>query len=257
MKLGASIFPRKLIPIEESLDYFESNRYIDYMEIFHDYPNREINDEKELIDLINSYNLKYTVHAPFIEVNPASINPALSKDSINEIKRSIDLANELDSDIVVIHPGRSIFDNDNEYMDEVYAIAEDSLKTIGDYAKDNGVITCIENLPKIRGFMYQDIYQLQESLERINLPMTLDIGHAYTAGFAVDDLYFKNIKHIHIHDNDGVHDSHLPWGEGIIDFKRFFEIFSKNGYDGIYNLELSSKDYVEKSIQYLKGLKLI
>ena len=27
MKLGASIFPRKIIPIEESLDYFESKIY--------------------------------------------------------------------------------------------------------------------------------------------------------------------------------------------------------------------------------------
>ena len=45
MKLGASIFPRKIIPIEESLEYFESNKYIDYVEIFHDYPNRDINDE--------------------------------------------------------------------------------------------------------------------------------------------------------------------------------------------------------------------
>jgi sugar phosphate isomerase/epimerase len=206
---------------------------------------------------MNSYNLKYTVHAPFIEVNPASINPAISKAAIEEIKRSVDLANILDSDIVVIHPGRSIFNNDEEYMKEVYDIAERNLKAIGEYAKDNGVSTCIENLPRLRGFMYQDINQLQESLKRTHLPMTLDIGHAYTAGFTVDDAYFDNIKHIHIHDNDGVHDSHLPLGDGIIDFKKFFEIFSKNRYDGIYNLELSSKEYIEKSIEYLKSLKLI
>ena len=78
-----------------------------------------------------------------------------------------------------------------------------------------------------------------------------------TSEFTVDDIYFKRIKHVHIHDNDGVHDSHLPLGEGIIDFKRFFEIFSKNNYDGIYNFELSSKEYIEKSIEYLKSLKLI
>lgn len=257
MKLGASVFPRKMIPIEKSLEYFESNRHIDYMELFHDYPNRDMNEEKDLIDTMNSYNLKYTVHAPFIEVNPASVNPALSKASIDEIKRSVDLANMLGSDIVVIHPGRSIFNNDKEYMKEVYAIAERNLKIIGDYAKDNGVDTCIENLPRLKGFMYQDINQLHDSLERIELPMTLDIGHAYTAGFNVDDVYFDNIKHIHIHDNDGVHDSHLPLGEGIIDFRRFFEIFSKNKYDGIYNFELSSKEYIEKSIDYLKSLKLI
>ena len=257
MKLGASIFPRKIIPIEESLEYFESNKYIDYVEIFHDYPNRDINDEKDLIDKMNSYDLKYTVHAPFIEVNPASVNPALAKASVDEIKRSVDLANTLDSNLVVIHPGRSIFNNDAEYMESVYRIAEDNLKIVGEYAKDNEVDTCIENLPRLRGFMYQDIYQLAESLERINLPMTLDIGHAYTAGFTCDDVYFDSIKHIHIHDNDGIRDSHLPLGEGIIDFKMFFEIFSKKGYDGIYNFELGSKEYVEKSIDYLKSLKLI
>ena len=76
-----------------------------------------------MIDRINSYELKYTVHAPFIEVNPASVNPALAKASIDEIKRSVDLANTLDSDIVVIHPGRSIFNNDKEYMKSVYKIA--------------------------------------------------------------------------------------------------------------------------------------
>ena len=48
MKLGASIFPRKIIPIEESLEYFDNNQCIDYMEIFHDYPNRDINEETDL-----------------------------------------------------------------------------------------------------------------------------------------------------------------------------------------------------------------
>lgn len=128
MKIGASIFPRKIIPIEESLAYFDNNKYIEYVEIFHDYPNRDISDEKEMIDLMNSYDLKYTIHAPFIEVNPASVNPALGKASIDEIKRSVDLANTLDSDIVVIHPGRAIFLNDVEYMASVYRIAEKTLK---------------------------------------------------------------------------------------------------------------------------------
>ena len=105
MKLGASIFPRKIIPIEESLDYFESNKYIDYVEIVHDYPYREINDDNELIDLINSYDLKYTVHAPFIDVNIASLNPAVADFSVREIERSIDLANMIDSNLVVVHPG--------------------------------------------------------------------------------------------------------------------------------------------------------
>ena len=257
MKLGSSIFPRKITPIEESLDYFESNKYIDYVEIFHDYPNRNINDENDLIDRINSYELKYTVHAPFIEVNPASVNPALAKASIDEIKRSVDLANTLDSDIVVIHPGRSIFNNDKEYMKSVYKIAEDSLKAVGEYAKDNGVNACIENLPRLRGFMYQDINLLNETLTELDMPMTLDIGHAHTAGFAPEEMYFDCVKHIHVHDNPGDDDTHLTLGEGSLAVNDFFDVFMSKGYDGIYMLELHSVDSIKKSLEYMKELKVI
>ena len=138
-------------------------------------------------------------------------------------------------------------------MESVYRIAEENLKIIGEYAKDKEVNVCIENLPKIRTFMYSDINQLHDSLERINLPMTLDIGHAYTAGFTVEDVYFERIKHIHIHDNDGIHDSHLPLGDGVIDFKKFFDIFNKNNYDGIYIIEVNDNDSIKKSYEYMKN----
>ena len=105
MKIGASMLATEDRTIEEALEYFDSNKYIDYVEIVHDYPYREINDDNELIDLINSYDLKYTVHAPFIDVNIASLNPAVADFSVSEIERSIDLANMIDSNIVVVHPG--------------------------------------------------------------------------------------------------------------------------------------------------------
>ena len=105
MKIGASMLATEDRTIEEALEYFDNNKYIDYVEIVHDFPYREINDDAELIDLINSYDLKYTVHAPFIDINIASLNPAAADFSVHEIERSIDLANMIDSKIVVVHPG--------------------------------------------------------------------------------------------------------------------------------------------------------
>ena len=78
MKIGASMLATEDRTIEEALEYFDSNKHIDYVEIVHDYPYREINDDNELIDLINSYDLKYTIHAPFIDINIASLNPAVA-----------------------------------------------------------------------------------------------------------------------------------------------------------------------------------
>ena len=242
--------------IEEALEYFDNNKYIDYVEVLHDYPYRGLNDDNELIDLINSYDLKYTIHSPFIDINIASLNPAMADFSVSEINRSIDLANMIDSDIVVVHPG-TIGYNGRGKEDLIYQISENHLKSIGDYAKDNGVDACIENLPNIVDFMFMDVNLLESYLEKLELPMTLDIGHAHTNGFTPEQIYFDSIKHIHVHDNNGDDDTHLALGEGTFDLNGFFDVFMSNKYEGIYMLELNNVDSIEKSLEYMKNLKLI
>ena len=158
--------------IEEALEYFDSNKYIDYVEIVHDYPYREINDDSELIDLIKSYDLKYTVHAPFIDINIASLNPAVADFSVSEIERSIDLANMIDSNLVVVHPGILGFHGRGK-EELVYKISEEHLEVIGNYAKDCGVDACIENLPNITDFMFMDVNQLNDTLVKLGSLMFL------------------------------------------------------------------------------------
>ena len=237
MKIGASMLATEDRTIEEALEYFDNNRYIDYVEVLHDYPYRGLNEDKELIDIINSYDLKYTIHSPFIDLNIASLNPAMADFSADEIKRSIDLANMIDSNIVVVHPGTIGF-NGRGKEDLIYQISEEHLKDIGDYAKDNGVDACIENLPNIVDFMFMDVNQLNDTLVKLDLPMTMDIGHAHTNGFTPDEIYFDSIKHIHVHDNPGDDDTHLALGDGTFDVNGFFDVFTKKKYDGIYMLEL-------------------
>ena len=190
-----------------------------------------------MIELINSYELKYTIHSAYTDLNIASFNKAIQKASINEIERSIDFAVDIDSDIVVIHPGIVSYTARNQ-VDFVYSL-------------------CIENLPAIQGFMYQDINLLNETLTELDMPMTLDIGHAHTAGFAPEEMYFDCVKHIHVHDNPGDDDTHLTLGEGSLAVNDFFDVFMSKGYDGIYMLELHSVDSIKKSLEYMKELKVI
>lgn len=256
MKIGASMLATRDRTIEEALEYFDSNKYIDYVEIIHQYPYRGLNEDNELIDLINSYDLKYTIHSPFIDVNIASLNSAIADISVMEIKRSIDLARMIDTDIVVVHPGTIGF-NGRGKEDIIYKISEDNLKVIADYAKDSGVYACIENLPNIPDFMFMDVNQLNDTLSRLELPMTLDIGHAHTNGFTPEEIYFDSIKHIHMHDNLGDDDTHLALGEGSFDLNGFFDVFMKNNYDGIYMLEMNYIDSVEKSLEFMKNIGII
>lgn len=247
MKIGASTLSGFKDKLEENLDYFESLN-LKYAEILHQYPNEDIN-----IDSLNSYNLKYTIHSPMVNINIASLNRAIRKASINEIKKSIKLANELDSDIVVVHPGSIPFLG-RDFENYIYNLAHEAFKELGDYGKDLSVTTTIENMPTFEGYMYTDLNQLNNTLDEYDMYMTLDIGHANHAGHSPEEMYFDRVKHIHIHDNFGDDDAHLALGEGSINLKHIIQTYNKKNYDGIYMIEVNDKDSVQKSSKYFSNL---
>ena len=246
MKIGASTLAGLKDKLEDSLEFME-NLGLEYAEFLHQHPNEFVNPE-----VFENYNLKYSIHAPFMDVNIASLQQKSRTNSIEQIKSSIDLANKIDAEAVVVHPGIITFLGRN-FEDEVYELANNSIKEIGDYAKDLGILVTIENMPNFEGMIYKDMNELHELLTSLDMSMTLDIGHANHVGYAADEMYFDSIKHIHAHDNFGDDDSHLALGEGSIDLKSIINNLERNNYDGIYIIEVNDKDSIKKSFEYMKN----
>lgn len=247
MKIGVSTLAINNNELYENLKFLEELN-IDYVEILQEYPNSNID-----FDLLNSFNFHYTIHSPIIDLNIASLNKSIQMASINEIGKSIDLANSLDSDIIVVHPGSVPF-LARSYVDKVLVKCRESLITCENYAKDLGVNIAVENMPNIDSFLYKDINELNKLLLNLDIGMTLDVGHAGVNGFLENDMYFDSIKHVHLSDNNHDHDMHYALGEGSIDFKTVIENFEKNNYDGIYVIEVNNKESVLKSLKYLEKL---
>ena len=247
MKIGASTLATFNNSLNNSLEFIE-NLGIEYAELLHQYPNEKIDS-----DVLNSFNLKYTIHAPFMDVNIASLSTKSRNISIEQIKDSIDLANEIDASVVVVHPGLVPFIL-KEMPEKIYPIANKSIKELGEYSQDLGVNTTIENMPNFESMIYQDMTKLNEILVEFDMGMTLDIGHAHHSKIPENEMYFDSIKHIHIHDNMGDDDTHLPLGEGNIQFKHILDTFHEKNYDGIYMIEVNNKDSIKKSLEYLKKI---
>ena len=246
MKIGASTLAGIEFELEKTLDFIE-NLGIEYAELVHQYPAEFIDSE-----ILESYNLKYSIHAPFMDVNIASPQDQSRLNSIAQIKSSIDLANEINAEAVVVHPGLISFLANKYFKKEVYEFANESIKEIGDYAKDLGVMATIENMPNFESMIYQNIADLNQLLVENEMHMTLDIGHANHVGYTPDEMIFDSIKHIHVHDNLGDDDSHLPLGEGSIDLKYIINTLESKNYDGIYILEVNDYDSIKKSYEYMK-----
>ncbi len=246
MKIGASTLAGIEFELEKTLDFIE-NLGIEYAELVHQYPAEFIDSE-----ILESYSLKYSIHAPFMDVNIASPQDQSRLNSIAQIKSSIDLANEINAEAVVVHPGLISFLANKYFKKEVYEFANQSIKEIGDYAKNLGVMATIENMPNFESMIYQNIADLNQLLVENEMHMTLDIGHANHVGYAPDEMIFDSIKHVHVHDNLGDDDSHLPLGEGSIDLKYIINTLESKNYDGIYILEVNDYDSIKKSYEYMK-----
>jgi len=247
MKIGASTLGISGEKIEDNLEFFE-NLNLEYVEILHQYPSEKLD-----MEILNSYNLKYTVHSPIIDINIASLSSSISNASIKAIKESINLANDLNSEIVVVHPGTIPFLGKN-YKKEIYLKSNESLKEINSYSNDLGVISTVENMPNIDVFIYKDLEKLNDFLETNDMFMTLDVGHGFTNNYSENQMYFDSIKHIHLSDNFGDDDSHMALGEGQINFKDIITEFNSKKFKGIYMIEVNDKNSIENSLKYLKKL---
>ncbi|MEM2908120.1 MAG: sugar phosphate isomerase/epimerase family protein [Candidatus Hadarchaeales archaeon] len=226
----------------------------DCVEVIYDLPhfgpNFEPSAVRELGELIRSHGLLASVHATIWDINPASHYPAVRDLSATQIKRSIDVCERLGGRIVVVHPGRCPVPERVEVLDRTKKWYVEFLEDCLDYASERGITLAPENIDGAH-YPYSDASQLKllaESFE--GLGITFDIGHAYIAqrrrGAEVPEENIAHqireieryLAHIHLHDNKGTWDDHLPPGEGEINFGPIIEALRAVKYDGLLVVEL-------------------
>jgi len=248
MKIGVSTLALYPQPLQEVMEFLEEKN-VDYCEIINEYPYHEIDD-----GLLDSYQVKLTVHSPLSDINLASHNQLIRNSSITAVKRSMDRAVEWNADLVVVHPG-SMPIMGKKIADSILKYNLESLVECADYAQDLGIYMCVENMPVIEGLLYQDLNELNSLLEEIEVYMTLDVGHAHNSGFSSAQMFdYSLIKHVHLSDNDGTFDQHNALGTGNIDFNSIFKNMAEAQYDGIVMVEVKDPRDVIQSLNFIEKM---
>ncbi|HWQ66765.1 MAG TPA: sugar phosphate isomerase/epimerase family protein [Methanospirillum sp.] len=207
---------------------------------------------RNVIETLATTNLKVTVHAPYGDLNPAAINEPIWKETVRQISECIIKASEITSR-VTIHPG--YFSCTGKLVPgKIWELQKEALRVFGRTGQECGVVPCIENMPGIPDFLCQypeEILGLIEGIEGIGL--TIDFGHANTIG-KVDAFrkYLSEASHVHIHDNKGKSDEHLPIGAGTIDWKSLSRDLSSQ-YNGVIVVEGRSIPEAKLSMQQIRG----
>jgi sugar phosphate isomerase/epimerase len=157
------------------------------------------------------------------------------------------VASELNMPKVVLHPGLvnglGVF-----IMDTALTYAWRSLDAIVTKADKLKIHLCIENMfPKYQSFFEPDHFNKIFDMYP-HLSLALDIGHANIdcrdgrRGLDFIEQFGHRIGHLHISDNHGKKDDHLPIGEGNIRFPEIISALKQSGYNGTVTLEVFSED---------------
>jgi sugar phosphate isomerase/epimerase len=227
-----------------------------YVEIvddgFHALNDQRVSTLKSLED---SYGLKYSVHAPFADINIASLSKPILKAMIKRLQKSIAYANALDAYMWVFHPGLktgiSMFYPGMEWLQN-----RETVHQLCNVADDYGVKIAIENVPEPFPFVMKSVEDFARFYGEINedIGMVLDVGHA-NINSQIDGFlktFSKNIVHIHAHENDGKSDQHMGIGYGTVDWQKVVETLKRMNYGGVVVVE--SVEHVQESMKKLKQL---
>ena len=231
----------------------EVSKVFDHWEIFSEAEHRLQPLVSRFIDLMPSYNLSYSIHAPISDINIGSLNERIREDSVIEILTTAETAANLNIDTVTIHPGLSCMAV--PYMEEKAAEkARKSLGSIDRIASEYGIRIAVENMPAFPFMLGRTAEELKYLLDGTNLSFCFDIGHANTTD-QIDEIikeFGDRFVNVHIHDNNGEHDEHLTLGEGSIDFK---SVLAKLGnYRENFIIESKSFPSAVESQDYLRSL---
>jgi len=247
MQYGAMNFPIK--PVADELAEIATLGF-DYLELTMDPPRAHYTTIRQqmnsILSALASQSMNIICHLPTF-VSTADLTDSIREASLLEMFNSLEVAAELGSQKVVLHPGH--IGGMGIYVKETaLAHANDSLASIIDRAQALGLCVCLENMfPRCRSFFKPaDFVEILRQFP--NLKLTLDTGHANIGSpggrriLEFIEKFGHRIGHLHVSDNLGEGDDHIPLGAGKIDFLKIVKALKHCGYDDTATLEIFSED---------------
>jgi len=203
--------------------------------------------------IASSKGLDFTIHAPFADINIASLNPSLRRVMLKRLEKSIAYASQLRCRQWVFHSGWKTGVSES-YPNLDWQTNLRSIGTLLTIAKKHSVEISVENTPEPFPFLLKTLqdFALFYSELGSDIGLTLDVAHAHTSHQTLEfiEKLSDKIVHIHVSDNEGKYDSHRGIGYGNIDWKAVAQALKRIRYKGLIMLE--SIEHIEESLQSMR-----
>jgi len=190
---------------------------------------------ERLKELGASYELSFSVHAPYADTNLSADDDLIRGCILERVRASMRFASELDARCVVVHPGWTTA-TERFMKGRAWDLNLRSLRWLLRYAEEYGVDMLIENVPGPTPYLLVSAEDFERFYGEMEQPMgmVLDVAHANLNGEVAEYVrrFGDRIRHVHVSDNDGDVDQHLPIGDGGIEWGRVMAQLRGSGFSG-------------------------
>lgn len=164
------------------------------------------------------------LHGAFYDLKPSAHEPDALALTRTRHRQSLEVAATIGCDMMIVHSDFPLREPEPIAKRDLAARLVDYFGGLAAEAAPYGVTIVIENI------FDRDPRQLADLARAIDVPnlgLSLDVGHAHLSAPLPLDRWVHGmqpyLRHVHLHDNDGIHDRHWAMGDGNIVYRSFFE----------------------------------
>jgi sugar phosphate isomerase/epimerase len=212
----------------------------------------DFSDFQRIAEKLHAHHLSITLHGPFIDLSVGSTDPAIKAVTRSRFEQLFKLVPVFKPRAVVCHAGYD-WKRYGYFREEWIESSLDTWSWLAGSLVEQGSRLMLENVYEDDP---RDIRNILERLKSQNVGFCLDAGHLFAFGQSELKPWLEGlgsyIGQLHLHDNHGRDDEHLPLGHGQIDFKLLFAYLTSNDLPRpIITLEPHREEDLWPSLDYL------
>lgn len=195
-----------------------------------------------------------TFHAPFEDLWPGARDEEARRLAVRRLRQAIALAPLFRPRGIVVHGGYYgwIYDFD---PDKWLEPARRTFLEVAETAEEKGVDLFLEN---VFDEAPEHLLRLKRAVGSKRLGFCFDAGHATLfSGLPVHkwvEAFGPDLRELHLHDNRGQRDDHLPVGEGTINFRGVLHAALDAGSSPILTIEPHRREHFHRGLSALRAL---
>lgn len=208
----------------------------------------------EVGEKLRAAGLRVTMHTPFLDLRPGAIDPEIRRITVKRIAAVLDLAVFFRPVSIVCHAAfdeRYYLSGEEEWLSNCL----ETFQTLLPRVEALHCPICVENVYETTPVM------LKRLLDGVNSPylrFCFDTGHHNVFAEAPVDAWIDALSpyltQLHIHDNQGVRDQHLPPCEGNFPFQKLIGMLQERNLTPIITLETHSIENFRKAVARIDAL---